>query len=170
MKFNLFLSMGKKTTIVDFHALPYVSKVALQMNPPYCTWWWSLVALEREVDESGHLDEGLRVDAADAVVVQQQAPQQREPEGVVLHGGDTVETGFGTFHFVSVQEVPDIRSTTIRSSKVHFELTNMNNHEFMSLLKWVQDSSLRTFEKNIWDFEWVANQRGEGRKGRDFKF
>ena len=34
MKFNLFLSMGKKTTIVDFHALPYVSKVALQMNPP----------------------------------------------------------------------------------------------------------------------------------------
>ena len=50
-----------------------------------------LVPFEGEIEQFGHLNEGLRVHPRDAVVVEQEAPQVGEAEGVVLHGGDPVE-------------------------------------------------------------------------------
>ena len=52
-----------------------------------------LVPLEGEIEQFSHLDEGLRVHPRNAVVVEQEAPQIGEAEGVVLHGGDPVEAG-----------------------------------------------------------------------------
>ena len=52
-----------------------------------------LVPLEGEIEQFGHLDERLWVHPGNAVVVEQEAPQVREAEGVVLDAGDPVEAG-----------------------------------------------------------------------------
>ena len=54
----------------------------------------SLVSLKGEIEEFGHLYEGLRVDSRDAVVVEQEAAEVGEAEGVVFDGRDPVETKF----------------------------------------------------------------------------
>ena len=51
----------------------------------------SLVPLEGQIEQFGHLDERLRVHPRNAVVVEQEAPEIGEAEGVVLDGGDPVE-------------------------------------------------------------------------------
>ena len=50
-----------------------------------------LISLERQVDELRHLDERLRVDRPDAVVVERKTFESREPERVVLDLQDPVE-------------------------------------------------------------------------------
>ena len=50
-----------------------------------------LVSLERQVDELRHLDERLRVDRPDPVVVERKTFESRKPERVVLDLLDPVE-------------------------------------------------------------------------------